>query len=118
MGYRKLLKDYMSHIGAVLGSDLVELAALTQALSRRELGELRTIAAELKREGYTDGEPQNYDPVVRSLIETGEISLQDIARAEKFEDVSDTPANPDDFRTTLLDAAQRMRLQAGTSNKP
>ena len=107
MGYRKLLKDYMSHIDAVVGSDLVELAGLTQAFSRRELGELRTIAAELKREGYAQDEPQNYDHLVRALIESGDITLEDVARAHKFDDaLAEMPATADVLRDTLLRAAR------------
>ncbi|XOV82461.1 MAG: hypothetical protein ACFHXK_16570 [bacterium] len=52
MGYRKLLKGYLAHVNSIVGSDLVDLAARTQALKPREIGELRSIAAELAREGF------------------------------------------------------------------
>ncbi|MCR9259618.1 MAG: hypothetical protein NXH95_07835 [Pseudomonadaceae bacterium] len=51
MGYRKLLKGYLAHVNDTVGSDLVELAAQKDAFKPRDLGELRSIAAELKREG-------------------------------------------------------------------
>ena len=51
MGYRKLLKGYLAHVNDTVGSDLVELAAQKNAFKPRDLGELRSIAAELKREG-------------------------------------------------------------------
>lgn len=50
MGYRKLLKGYLAHVNDTIGSDLVELAAQKNAFKPRDLGELRSIAAELKRE--------------------------------------------------------------------
>ena len=108
MGYRRLLKDYMAHINSVVGSDLVELAGLTQAFSRRELGELRTIVAELKREGYAEHEPQNYNHLVRALIEAGIVSLDEIASAEKFEEtLIESPVTEDVVRQTLLEATRR-----------
>ena len=85
MGYRKLLKDYMSHIEAVTGSDFVELASLTNALDKRELGELRTIAAELKRERFNPEASANRDHVVRELLEQGHISLQQLANVQRFD---------------------------------
>ncbi|MEE4280584.1 MAG: hypothetical protein V2I41_01485 [Pseudomonadales bacterium] len=50
MGYRKLLKGYLAHVNDTIGSDLVELAAQKNAFKPRDLGELRSVAAELKRE--------------------------------------------------------------------
>jgi hypothetical protein len=49
MGYRKLSKCYLSHVYNITGSDLVENAAIRQSLTSRELGELHSIATELKR---------------------------------------------------------------------
>ncbi len=51
MGYRKLLKGYLAHVNDTIGSDLVELAVQKNAFKPRDLGELRSLAAELKREG-------------------------------------------------------------------
>ena len=78
MGYRKLLKDYMSHIDAVVGSDLIELGALTNAFSKRDIGELRALAAELKRDVYTRKKPTNYDEMVRQLLIEEEINLEQL----------------------------------------
>ena len=50
MGYRKLLKGYLAHVNDTVGSDLVELAAQKKVFRPRDLGELRSIVAELKRE--------------------------------------------------------------------
>lgn len=56
MGYRELLKSYMAQLRAVLGSDYVEELGEQSRLTRRELGELRTISAELNRESFVDAD--------------------------------------------------------------
>ncbi len=50
MGYRRLLKTYLAYVEQLLGTNLVEPAAASKAFSRRDLGELSAIAAELARE--------------------------------------------------------------------
>ena len=65
MGYRRLLKDYMRHIESAIGSDFVELASLTNALGKREIGELRALAAELRRESFTSTPSNNYNHLVQ-----------------------------------------------------
>ena len=100
----------MAHINAIVGSDLVELAGLTQAFSRRELGELRTIAAELQREGYADKESTDFNHVVRALIGNGELSIDDLARAQKFDDLPDGETiDAEIVLITVLEAARRAR---------
>ncbi len=78
MGYRKLLKDYMTHVSQVTGVDLVELGALTNAFNRRDLGELRTIAAEMKRESFDTEAAINHNPIVRKLLTEGRITLEEL----------------------------------------
>lgn len=56
MGYRDLLKTYMAQLRVVLGSDYVEELGEQSRLTRRELGELRTISAELNRESFVDAD--------------------------------------------------------------
>ena len=59
MGYRELLKRYMTELRAAFDSDYVEELASKERFSKRELGELRTISAELNRERVTDTNKQD-----------------------------------------------------------
>lgn len=56
MGYRELLKSYMAQLRAVLGSDYVEELGKQTRLTKREIGELRTISAELTRESFVNAD--------------------------------------------------------------
>jgi hypothetical protein len=56
MGYRELLKSYMAQLRAVLGSDYVEELGKKTRLTKREIGELRTISAELTRESFVNAD--------------------------------------------------------------
>lgn len=94
MGYRRLLKDYMRHIETTIGSDVVELASLTSALGKRDIGELRAIAAELRRESYTSTPNSNYNHLVRKLLQQGRINLEQLSNIEGID-----PANSDEVLT-------------------
>ena len=78
MGYRKLLKDYITHVAQVTGTDLVELGALTNSFNKRDLGELRTIAAELKRESFEAPTNLNHNHLVHQLLAVGQVTLEDL----------------------------------------
>jgi hypothetical protein len=58
MGYRELLKKYIRFLEMTAGDNYIELipGARERILSDRDLGELRTIAAEIFREAH--GDPQ------------------------------------------------------------
>lgn len=49
MGYRALLKKYMRHVELIAGENYVDREAGESVLSNRDLGELRTLQAELRR---------------------------------------------------------------------
>ncbi len=103
MGYRKLLKEYMHHVDAVLGSDLVELAAMTNALSKRDIGELRVIAAELKRDSFTEQLNADYDHVVHSMLKDGQIRVEQLAGIDGLEvGDEDEVMSPEAFQRILL----------------
>lgn len=78
MGYRKLLKQYMAHVREVYGSDAIELAAMTNALTKRELGELRTLTAEINREAFEHAQVPNRNAIVRKLLTEGIIELDQL----------------------------------------
>ena len=52
MGYRALLKNYLRHVIQVTGSHLIDAAESGGSLSKRDLAELRLLAAEVERETY------------------------------------------------------------------
>lgn len=72
----------------VLGTDLIEIAALTSALDKREIGELRAIAAELQRESFSQAGENPYAAAVGQMLAQGQIDLTDLARVEGV-DVAD-----------------------------
>ncbi|MBX3706342.1 MAG: hypothetical protein KF911_06850 [Pseudomonadales bacterium] len=52
MGYRALLKNYLRHVIRVTGSHHIDAAESGGPLSKRDLAELRLLAAEVERETY------------------------------------------------------------------
>lgn len=103
MGYRKLLKDYMRHVEATIGTNLVELATLTNAMGKRDIGELRAIAAELKRDSFTARPARNYDHIVYSLLMQGKIALEQLGNIEGIDPGDDDEAMPEEkFQRILL----------------
>jgi len=103
MGYRRLLKDYMRHIESAIGSDFVELASLTNALGKREIGELRTLAAELRRESFTSTPSNSYNHLVHELLAEGRITLDQLDSIEGIEPATDSEDLPEEvFRRILL----------------
>lgn len=49
MGYRTLLKRYIQHVELAVGDNFIETGVPESELTVRDVGELRTIAAELRR---------------------------------------------------------------------
>jgi hypothetical protein len=72
----------MSHVKDITDADFVEVATLTNSLSRREISELRAIAAELNRAALEKNseysQRKNYNHVVRKLLDENRISLEQI----------------------------------------
>lgn len=52
MGYRALLKNYIRQVTRLCGDHYIEALADAEALGKRELAELRLLAAEVEREDY------------------------------------------------------------------
>ena len=68
MGYRRLLKDYIRHVETLTGTHLIDLAHLTRLFNNRDVGELRTLAAELRRERYGEAPEVDYDVLVVHVL--------------------------------------------------
>lgn len=69
MGYRRLFKNYLKHVNSLLGTTLVETTGASKVFSKRDLGEMSAMAAELDRETLAQrGKPPSdrpaadYDP--------------------------------------------------------
>lgn len=71
MGYRELLKSYIRHLELVAGENFIEREASEPILNKRDLGELRTLAAEIQRDAYRGaevGRVENYNYRLRVLM--------------------------------------------------
>ena len=104
MGYRNLLAVYMRHVEGVLGTNLIEVAAMTSAVSERELGELRSIAAQLRRESFDVEATPNFNHVVRSLLSDQSVTLEKLAQIDGFSPSAETDEGltDQDFSRILL----------------
>ena len=83
MGYRELLKKYIRHLEVTAGDNYIEAASKEALLSKRDLGELRTLAAEINRAGYSaDGieRVENYNYRLRVLMNRYALDPEDVAR--------------------------------------
>ena len=90
MGYRELLKKYIRHLEVHLGDNHIEAAADVPEpiLSSRDLGELRTIAAEIFREASGDAAPvrvANHNYRLRILLNRHGLSIEEAARITGFD---------------------------------
>jgi len=54
MGYRQLLKNYIRHLLRTAGDDYIDVAGESEVLSKRDLAELRLLAAEVERDEATE----------------------------------------------------------------
>lgn len=82
MGYRELLKNYMRHLELVAGDNFVETACGEPVLSKRDLGELRTLAAELARDAHGGadlGRVGNFNFRLRVLMNRHALSIAQVA---------------------------------------
>ena len=104
MGYRNLLAVYMRHVEGVLGTNLIEVAAMTSAVSERELGELRSIAAQLRRESFDEDAAPNFNHAVRRLLNDQSVTLEQLAQIDGFSPnaEADEGLSDQDFSRILL----------------
>ncbi len=61
MGYRELLKNYIRHLELIAGDNFIEQDSSEPVLNKRDLGELRTLAAEIQRDAYSAAEISRVD---------------------------------------------------------
>ncbi len=107
MGYRQLLKKYMAHVDALIGNDLVEIAAITNALNKRELGELRALVAELHRDSFSQASTNQYQKIICSMVASGTIKLEQLGRIRGIEAGNESELIPEDqFRRIVASLAE------------
>lgn len=71
MGYRALLKNYLRHVIRVTGSLHIDAAEAGGPLSKRDLAELRLLAAEVERETYRRRRTGPLEPALDAPPEHG-----------------------------------------------
>ena len=82
MGYRELLKNYIRHLELVAGDNFIEQDTNEPVLGKRDLGELRTLAAEIHRDAYRAAEVsrvENYNYRLRVLMNRHALSVDQVA---------------------------------------
>lgn len=82
MGYRELLKNYIRHLELVAGDNYIEQETSEPVLSKRDLGELRTLAAEIHRDAYRAvevGRVDNYNYRLRVLMNRHALDAEQVA---------------------------------------
>lgn len=111
MGYRELLKHYIRHLELVAGENFIEQPSNEPVLNKRDLGELRTLAAEIQRDAYRGTEVSridNYNYRLRVLMNRHALSANEVANLMEVtrEDVRRWRTNPSSDRYRAMTEAE------------
>ncbi len=82
VGYRELLKNYIRHLELVAGDNFIEQECREPVLDKRELGELRTLSAEIQRDAYRAADItriKNYNYRLRLLMNRHALTAEQVA---------------------------------------
>ena len=83
MGYRRLLKSYLKHVEQLIGTSLVELSSASELFTKRDVGELNVLAAELAREQFrnrpTQDKPPDHGALLAAAIRSLNLSVEQAA---------------------------------------
>lgn len=82
MGYRELLKKYIRHLELCTGDNYIEFGSREPVLSKRDIGELRTLAAEIARDAISGGDVMrvdNYNYRLRVLMNRYALTVSEAA---------------------------------------
>ena len=132
MGYRELLKKYMRHLEVCFGDNYVEDLNPESSFTKRDLAELRALAAEISRESYdvrAMHTVNSYNYRLRVLMRHHELSVASVAHLLGIP--NDTvrrwriSPNAEDYRVMQKSAfdelesslAGRLNKQTGTSDR-
>jgi len=116
MGYRELLKKYILHLELTAGDHFIESESREPVLTKRDLGELRTLAAEISRDAWKGEEADrvaNFNYRLRVLMNRHGLSagrLAEIAGVE-VERVRRWRTSPKSSSYQSLNAADYAELE-------
>ncbi len=121
MGYRELLKNYIRHLELVTGDNFIEQETPEPVLDKRELGELRTLSAEIHRDAYRAGDlsrVKNYNHRLRVLMNRHALPADQVA---ELADVAQSVArswrtNPNSARYRPMTEAEFARFEAALNH--
>ncbi|MFU8815439.1 MAG: hypothetical protein ACNA7W_08830 [Pseudomonadales bacterium] len=116
MGYRELLKKYIRHLELVAGDNYIESHCAEPMLGKRDLGELRSLAAEVHRDAYRATEVfrlENYNYRLRVLMNRHALGADQVARLAQVpvSVVRQWRTNPASERYVAMDEADFSRFE-------
>lgn len=117
MGYRELLKNYIRHLELAAGENYIERETREPVLSKRDLGELRTLAAEVQRDAYSATEisrVENYNFRLRVLMNRHALTADLVAQLTGVEPslVRCWRTNPASKRYRVMSESDFARFEA------
>lgn len=121
MGYRELLKNYIRHLELVAGENFIERTNSEPVLTKRDLSELRTLAAGIQRDAYHGTEVlpvENYNFRLRVLMNRHALCAGQVA---ELADVSEAlvgrwHTNPASERYQPMTEADFARFEAALNH--
>ncbi len=121
MGYRELLKSYIRHLELVAGENFIERVNSEPVLNKRDLGELRTLAAEIHRDAYRGAEVsrvENYNYRLRVLMNRHALRAEQVADLAEVCDalVGRWRTNPDSERYQAMCEAEFARFESALNH--
>jgi hypothetical protein len=121
MGYRELLKNYIRHLELVAGENFIEREASEPVLNKRDLGELRTLAAEIQRDAYRGaevGRVENYNYRLRVLMNRHALTACQVAELSEVSEplVRRWRTNPASDRYLPMNEADFTRFESALNH--
>jgi len=121
MGYRELIKNYIRHLELVAGDNFIERETNEPVLNKRDLGELRTLAAEIQRDAYRAAEVnrvENYNYRLRVLMNRHALTADQVAELAEVprEVVRSWRTNPDSERYRQMNEEDFARFESALND--
>jgi hypothetical protein len=121
MGYRELLKNYIRHLELVAGDNFIEQDTNEPILGKRDLGELRTLAAEIHRDAYRAAEVarvENYNYRLRVLMNRHALTADQVADLTGVarQQVRAWRTNPDSDRYRAMSEDEFSRFESALND--
>lgn len=121
MGYRELLKGYIRHLELVAGDNFIEHETNEPVLNKRDMSELRTLAAEIHRDAYRAAEVnrvKNFNYRLRVLMNRHALTAERVAElcAVPCDRVRRWRTNPDSDRYEQMSEADFSRFESALNH--